>query len=84
MEIDSGANQNTIVGGILSGESGITIQQTPSPNGTNVVATSLEQRTYPMSWCKNLLGSPPGTFFHGVRCEQAAFGPVWYDGLYSQ
>ena len=80
VEIDFGANQNTIIGGILSGETGLKIN---SSDGTTVIGTSLEQRTYAMSWCRNWVPSAsavPGTTLQGVRCELSGYGPVWYTG----
>lgn len=76
----NGANQNTILGGILSGESGLKVNNS---NGTTVIGTSLESRTYSMAYCRNWVPSAsavPGTTLQGVRCELPSYGPVWYTG----
>lgn len=78
VEIYNGANQNVIVGGVLSGESGVKIINS---NGTSIVGTSLEERSYKeMVWCRNWVGEVIGTTLQGVRCETATYGPVWYTG----
>lgn len=76
VELYSAANQNTFVGGKLSGPIGFNIINS---NGNVGVGVSLEQG--PAMTFVNRIGSNSiGTFMLGVRTETSSFGPVWLNG----